>query len=168
MKKYGIEIKWGITFFVAILLWMFIEKLAGLHDEYIEHHAFYTYFFVLPAIAIYALALLEKRKKFYNGYMTWREGFSAGMIMTMVVVILSPIGQLIIHNIITPDYFVNVIEYTVANEIVSREDAENYFNLRSYLIQSIVSALMMGAVTSAVVALFVRNKRSVHSISNSE
>lgn len=166
MKKYGIEIKWGVTFFVAILLWMIIEKLAGLHDEYIQHQAFYTYFFIVPSIAIYALALLEKRRKFYNGYMTWREGFSAGMVVTMVVVILSPIGQLIIHNIITPDYFANVIEYTVANDLVSREDAENYFNIRSYLIQSIVSALMMGAITSAIVALFVRNKRADYSISN--
>ena len=38
------------------------------------------------------------------------------------------------------------------------EDAQAYFNLESYMVQSDVGALMMGIVTSAIVAVFVRSK----------
>lgn len=40
----------------------------------------------------------------------------------------------------------------------SVEDAQAYFNLESYMVQSTVGALMMGIVTSAIVAVFVRSK----------
>ncbi|WP_289024069.1 hypothetical protein [uncultured Salegentibacter sp.] len=38
------------------------------------------------------------------------------------------------------------------------EDAAAYFNLSSYIVQSIAGALMFGVVTAAIVALFVKRK----------
>jgi hypothetical protein len=37
-------------------------------------------------------------------------------------------------------------------------DAEAQFNLKSYIIQSTVGALVMGIVTTAIVAIFTRKK----------
>jgi len=66
VKSVKIEIKWAIVFFVATLLWMLLERLVGLHDQYIDQHALYTNFFAVIAIGVYVLALLNKRKQFYH------------------------------------------------------------------------------------------------------
>lgn len=158
MKKFSIEIKWGILFTIISLLWMYLEKGLGWHDENIADHAIYTNLFAIVAIAVYVIALLDKRKNFYNGKMTWTQGFISGIIISVVVAILSPLAQYITHEWITPGYFPNVIDHTVEKGAMSREAAEEYFNLKSYILQSFFFALVVGIVTSAIVALFVRRK----------
>ena len=59
MKKIKIEIKWAIIFTIMVLVWMFIEKLAGFHSEHIDKHPIYTNFIIIPTIIIYVLALLS-------------------------------------------------------------------------------------------------------------
>tara|TARA_R100001369_G_scaffold25386_1_gene46303 strand:+ start:805 stop:1281 length:477 start_codon:yes stop_codon:yes gene_type:complete len=158
MKNYQIEIKWGVIFFAASLLWMYFEKLMGWHDVLIAKHAIYTNFFGLIAIAIYFFAIHDKRKNFFRGKMSWRQGFVSGVILSIVIALLSPIGQLITHYLISPEYFENAIESSVERNAMKQEDAEAYFNLSSYIVQSIAGALMMGVVTSAIVALVLRKK----------
>lgn len=157
MKKFSIEIKWGIIFSIISLLWMYLEKGLGWHDENIAVHAIYTNIFAIVAIILYVFALLDKRKNFYNGKMTWTQGFISGIIISVVVAILSPLAQYLTHEFITPDYFENAIEYSVESGN-SRENAEAYFNLGSYILQSFFFALTVGTVTAAIVALFVRRK----------
>ncbi len=158
MKKYVIEIKWGILFSIAGLLWMVMEKALGWHDEHLEKQYIYTNFFAILAVAIYVIALLDKRKNFYEGKMNWLQGFISGMIISVVVTLLSPLTQYITSTIITPDYFSNVIKLSVELGKMTQEAAEAYFSLKNYIIQSTVWALGMGAVTSAIVALFVKKK----------
>jgi hypothetical protein len=158
MKKIGIEIKWGILFAVIQLLWMLGERLAGLHDENIEYHAKITNLFALVAIAVYVVALLDKRKNSYQGKMTWKQGFFAGLIITAVVTVLTPLTQYITSAIISPGHFENMIAYTVETEKMTQEAAEAYFNMKSYMIQSIIFAPVIGIVTSAIVAVFTRKK----------
>jgi len=59
---------------------------------------------------------------------------------------------------ITPDYFPNVIDYTVESGEMSQVDAEAYFNLENYLLQAKVGAAVMGLITSVVVAFFLKSK----------
>lgn len=158
MKKYRIEIKWGIIFFVSSLLWMYFEKLMGWHDVLIAKHAIYTNFFGLLAIAIYFFAIHEKRKKFFHGKMTWKEGFLSGLILSIIIALLSPLGQYITHEFITPSYFENVIAYSTETGRMERETAEAYFNLRAYIIQSTAFVLMSGVVTAALAALILKKK----------
>ncbi|TDN87203.1 uncharacterized protein DUF4199 [Salegentibacter sp. 24] len=158
MKNYQIEIKWGVIFFAASLLWMYFEKLMGWHDVLISKHAIYTNFFGLIAIAIYLLAIHDKRKNFFHGKMTWTQGFISGIILTTVIALLSPVGQLFTHYLISPKYFENAIEFAVTTERMERQEAQAYFSLNSYIIQAIAGALMMGVVTSAIVALILKRK----------
>ncbi len=158
MKNYTTEIKWGIIFFVVSLLWMYFEKAMGWHDQLIAKHAIYTNFFGILAIAIYFFAIAEKRKRFFHGKMNWKQGFASGIILTIVIAVLSPIGQYITSYFITPDYFGNAINYSVETERMSRENAEDYFNLNSYIIQAVAGTLMMGVVSAAVVALLLKRK----------
>jgi hypothetical protein len=164
LNNFKTEIKWAFIFVAMMLLWMVMEKLAGLHDVHIDKHPIFTNFVAIPAIAIYALALLDKRKSDYNGYMTYKQGFLSGAIITFIVTLLSPITQYITSAVITPDYFANVIEYTVQEGKMTREDAENYFNLHSYLIQVLIATPIMGLVTTAAVAFFTKKEKPVTTV----
>ena len=159
MKQYSIEIKWGIIFFGVSLLWMFFEKLMGWHDTNIAQHAIYTNLFGLLAIAIYLLALRDKRNNFFGGIMNWKQGFISGVILTVVIAILSPLGQYITFKLITPEYFENIIAYSTENGRMSLDEAKAYFNLGSYITQSVAFALMSGVVTAAIAALIMRRKK---------
>ena len=154
MKKYSIEIRWGIIFFLIGLLWMYFEKAMGWHDELIGKHETYTNFFAIIAILIYVFALLDKRKSYYGGKMTYKEGLISGLIISVVVALLTPFSQWITNTYITPDYFENAINYAIEHKDETRETAEKTFNLQTYMWISFVFALVIGAVTSAIVAMF--------------
>jgi hypothetical protein len=158
MRKYRIELKWAVIFSVAMILWMLGEKFLGLHDEYIADHSFYTSFFAIVAIGIYLLALYDKRRNYHNGFMSWQEGFKSGAILTLGIVILSPFVQLLISQIISPDYFRNITEYSINAGEMNREEAEIYFSLKNYMIQSMVWAAITGIITAAIAALILRRK----------
>lgn len=158
MKRFGIEIKWGVIFTIVMLLWMWMEKLLGWHDEHIDKHRFYTLLFAIPAILVYVLAMLDKRKNHFDGKMTWVQGFITGLGITVAVAILSPLTQYIVSEIITPGYFENAIEYSVKTGELDRARAQEYFNLKNYIWQSMMSAVGFGVFTSAIVALFVKKK----------
>jgi len=158
MKNYQIEIKWGVIFFVISLLWMYFEKLMGWHDVLIAKHPIFSNFFGLIAIGVYLFAIHDKRKNFFRGKMSWRQGFISGVILSIVIALLSPIGQLITHYLISPEFFENAIESSVERNAMQQEDAEAYFNLSSYIVQSIAGALMFGVITAAIAALILKKK----------
>lgn len=159
MKKYTLEIKWALLFVVISLVWMFLEKVSGLHSTHIDKHAIYTNFFAIPAVAVYVLALRDKRRNYYGGVMTYRQGFVCGVIITAIVTVLSPLTQLVTLKVITPDYFQNAITYSVSSGYLAQQEAEKYFSLANYIVQGTVGALVMGILTSAVVALFTRSRQ---------
>ena len=159
MKKFKIEIKWGIIFALITLLWMWLEKSMGLHSENIDKHATLTNIFAVPAILVYVLALLDKRKRYYHDTMSWAQGFTSGLIITVIVTVLTPVNHYIIHTYISPEYFENAIQFAVDSGKMTIQEAENYFNLQSYILQSLLGAVVMGVVTSAIVAIFVRRSK---------
>lgn len=155
MKKYAHEIRWGIYFILMQLIWLGGEKQFGLHNEHISEHAKYSMFVLFPSIAIYVFALLEKRKQL-GGSMTYMQGLVSGILVSIVVMILTPFSVWASNTIISPDYFENVINYTVSQNIKTREQAEAYFNMNNYIFESTMFAPMAGLVTSALVAVFVK------------
>ncbi len=161
MKKLSVEIKWAVLFVVMTFVWMLMERLAGLHSSHIDKHPVYTNFIAIPAIAVYVFALIEKRTKFYGGEMTYLQGFKAGIWITLFVTVLSPLTQVIVSKVITPDYFTNAINYAVTVEKVSQGEAEKYFSLGNYVVQGLIGAPVMGLITSAVVAVFTRGKKKI-------
>ncbi|MBL4857410.1 MAG: DUF4199 domain-containing protein [Idiomarina sp.] len=156
LKTRTTEIKWGVIFIIVSMLWVLIARLVGLHDNYIAYHSTYSNFFALIAIAIYVLALREKREKDLNGSMTWKQGFISGLIIAIVVAVLTPISQWITHVIISPNYFENVSNFAANEGGMDAEQAEVYFTLGSYIIQSMLFALVVGTITAAIVAIFMK------------
>jgi hypothetical protein len=158
MKNIKTELIWAFRFTAMMLLWMVLEKMAGLHDQHIDKHPVFTNFVAIPAITIYVLALLDKRKTDYQGVMNYKQGVLSGLIITAIVTILTPFTQYVTSTFITPNYFANVIKYSVETGKMTQKDAESYFNLNSYMIQATIGALIMGVVTTLIVAIFVRKR----------
>jgi hypothetical protein len=160
MEKVRIEIRWAFIFMGMLLVWMVLERLAGLHNTHIDKHQYLTMLFVIPAIWVYVLALNNKKKNYFNGQMNFKQGFISGILISVIIAVFSPLTQWIISYVITPDYFTNVIAHSVKTGYhKSLEDAEAYFNFKNYVMQSTLWALIMGIVTSAIVAFFVRTKK---------
>jgi hypothetical protein len=158
MKKYRIEIKWAFIHAAMFLLWMVLEKIAGLHDKHWDKQQFVTTLILIPSIIIYVLAIKDKKKNYYSGSMTYKQSFISGVMLTIFMVLLSPFNQLITSYVITPDYFGNVIEHTVKSGLFTQEQAEAQFNIKNYIITSIVAGLVTGVVFSAVISIFTRSK----------
>ncbi len=158
MKKYSIEIKWAVIFLLMGLVWMLMEKMVGLHSTQISKHAIFTNFIAIPAVIIYVLALLDKKKNYYQGIMSYKQGFISGLVITLIVTVLSPLSQYITSTWITPEYFPNIINYSVSNGKMTQAEAESYYNLKSYIIQGLIGAPIMGLITTAIVALFTKSK----------
>ncbi len=158
MKNLRIELNWAVIFIIAQLVWVALERLAGLHDTHIDKHPLFTNLFILVALAVYALALIDKRNNYYGGHMSYKQGFISGLYITAIVTLLSPLSQVVISMVISPAYFENAINYAVQSNQMSREEAEAYYSLSNFIIESLLFAPVAGVVTSAIVAFFVKKK----------
>jgi hypothetical protein len=93
--------------------------------------------------------------------MTYIQGLFSGLVLTLIVVLLTPLSQYISHSIISPAYFSNVIQLTVNSGKMTLLEAEGYFNLMNYITQSLLFATVMGLLTTAVVMIFLRSSPRV-------
>jgi hypothetical protein len=160
MKNITIEIKWALIFSGVVLLWMVLEKISGLHGKYIDYHLYLTNLFAIPAIWLIVLALKDKKKQFYSGQMSYKQGLISGIILSVIIALISPLTQWITSNIITPEYFPNVIKRSVElGYFNSTAEAEANFNYANYAKQGAVGALLMGIITTAIAMIFIKTKK---------
>jgi hypothetical protein len=134
--------------------------LSGLHSSRIHLHPYVTNLFAIVAIVMYVKALKDKRDHDFNGKLTYKEGLISGSIITVIVTLFSPLSQVITHQLISPNYFKNMINYSVSNNLMTALEAETYFELKNYIVISVIGSLVMGLVTTLIVALFVKEKRN--------
>lgn len=159
MKNLKVEFKWAVIFSIVGLLWMVLEKLTGLHDKYLDYQYYLTNLFAIPAIWMMVLALKDKKKNFYDGNMSYKQGLISGIILSIIIALLSPLTQWITTYVITPTYFPNVIKRTVELGMYkTTEEAAAFFNYKNYAIQGMFGALVMGIVTTAIAMIFIRTK----------
>ncbi len=158
MKNLRTEIKWALIFSVLNLLWVLLERTAGLHGSRLHLHPQLTILFIFPTIAVYILALREKKNESFRGQMNYIDGMICGANLTLFITLLSPFVQIISTKLISPEFFKNSIDYSVAKGIMTREHAETYFSLNSYIRQSLLATPVIGLITSALVAYFLRTK----------
>lgn len=162
MENIKIEAKWAIIFTVVMLLWMVLEKLMGLHGKHIQYHMYLTNLFAIPAIVIMVLALRDKKQNFYGGQMSYVQGLISGLILSAFIALLSPLSQWITSFVITPEYFPNVIEYSLETGYFKTiEEAKAMFNYKNYAMQGIFGALIMGILTTVIAMIFIRTKNKL-------
>jgi hypothetical protein len=148
------EIKFALLFSALNIVWMLGEKLAGLHDVRIADHAYYTNYFAIPSILLYAVAMYQKQT-LLGGEMNFKQGFMSGLGITMIVTALTPAIQFIIHTIITPEYFINVRAFAI-KQGMKPEVADTHFTLNSYILLSVFSGFVYGIITTIFTTIMVR------------
>lgn len=158
LKTLKIELKWAFIFSNVALLWFIFEKMLGYHDEKVENQLFFAFIFAIPSLAIYFLAIKDKRKNVFKGLMTWKQGVVSGIFIALFVAIFSIIVNYICLVFISPDFFSNISKHVVATKAMTAVEAENYFNLKNYLLEGIYGALSAGVVASAIMAFFLKTK----------
>lgn len=159
MKNLYIEIKWALLFTTVSILWMFLEKASGLHDQYIDYQMYLTKIFAIPAILMMYLALKEKKNRNYQGQMSYKQGFISGCILAVMIGVLSPLYLWISLTIISPHYFETAISHSVeTGYFKSVAEAEGYFNFNNYLIEGSLMSVVMGVVTTAIIMIFLKKK----------
>lgn len=157
MRKFSIELKWGIVLTVLSLLWSLLEKQMGLHDHQISKHMLYNMIFTFLAVPVYFLAIRDKKVNYFYNVMTWAQGFVSGAIISVVLALLSPLVTLFTYKVVSPLYFEKATQ-TALSKGATLANAQMYFNLESYMLQNAFTALSMGLVVSAGIALLLKNK----------
>lgn len=158
MKNFAIEIKWAINYSIAFMLWMIFEKSIGWHDATIGKQMIYTNLFGFVALAVYFFAFRDKKKNFFNNSITFRQGFMFGVYLSGLIALFAIVTQYITYTFITPNYFDTLIAEVVKNKKQTLEQAQAFFNYKSYLFQSIFGTLSIGIVTGAIIANFMKTK----------
>jgi hypothetical protein len=158
MKNFAIEIKWAINYSIAFMLWMIFEKSIGWHDATIGKQMIYTNLFGFVALAVYFFAFQDKKKNFFNNSITFRQGFMFGVYLSGLIALFAIVTQYITYTFITPNYFDTLIAEVVKNKKQTLEQAQAFFNYKSYLYQSIFGTLSIGIVTGAIIANFMKTK----------
>lgn len=152
------EIKWGVIFALAGLIWVTLEYLAGLHTGFIAWHPILTMFFIIPAVTIMTLAIREKKKSL-GGRITFWQAFLCGMGVSLVVALPGPVNQFIFHRLINPGFFAAMIRQAVDRGGQTLEQAQAFFNFQNYVLQSVIGPVIMGAITSAIIAAIIRTRQ---------
>jgi hypothetical protein len=151
------ELKWGVIFAVMGLIWVTLEYLSGLHGRFIAWHPILTNLIAVPSVIIMVLAILEKRRVL-GGTISFKQAFLCGLGVSVVVAVLSPLTQFIFHTLINPGFFENAIRYGVEQGKTTLAEAQAFFNLQSYMLQSVLAALIMGSITSLVIAAMIKKE----------
>ena len=159
MEKFKIEFKWAILFSISSLIWMYFEKIMGWHTEKVKFQPIYTMLFGFIAIIIYACALINKKKTYFNNEMDWKQGFLSGAILSLIIAAFTPIVQFISYEYISPDFFTNMINYKIQKTQMPLEDAKKYFTLSNYIYMNTFSSLSYGIVISAIISFFIKSKK---------
>jgi hypothetical protein len=107
------------------------------------------------------MALKDKKKNFYGGQMNYKQGLISGIVLSVIIALLSPLTQWITTNVISPEYFPNVIKRSVElGYYKTTAEAEANFNYQNYAKQGAFGALVMGIVTTAIAMIFIRSKKA--------
>lgn len=156
--KMPLELRYALLISFSMLLWLALEALLGLHDKYIAYHPYISMLAVFIPIVFSSMAVKEKRENM-GGNITFKQAFITGLIITVLTALLAVPSQFIFHYWINPDFFDNMISYTVQHGKSSPAQAAMYFNLTSYIAQSVFGTLLFGSVVALIVALLMRTKK---------
>jgi hypothetical protein len=148
-------IRFSIMFSLVSFAWLLIEFLLGLHGEHIDQFLWFDSLFFIPAVAMMVWALRYRRAEMREAWTYW-EGIKLGAIMGAMIGILSIPSLYLFFTYVNPGFFEDFIAFSVGAGQATLEEATDYFNFRSYAMQSAFFPLVAGVVTNALVGFLYR------------
>lgn len=139
------------------MLFLSFEKAMGWHDEHIQYHIVYSLLIIFPQALLFYFALIEKKKKYYQGKITWQQAFLSGGVLSLLIAGISPATMYYMHTFLSPNFLPLAIEKFVASG-GDEATAQSYHSLEAYIKNAILFNVSMGIVLSAIVGVFVKTK----------
>lgn len=159
MSQYRFEIKWSVIYAVVVMLWFLGERIAGLHGRYISRQGDIALLLFFPIILIYFLANIDKKRNFYNGEMTYLQGFLSGLRLTIGILILTPVIQLISSYVISPGFFNTMIDYSVATGSLTPKQAAWQFSYGNFVFTNLLAEIITGVPIAAFVPIWTKSAK---------
>lgn len=152
------ELLAGIAIALATFVWLCLEFIFGLHDRYIDYYLYISNLvYVLPVIGIH-WAIKKRYYALPPGEFQMKDGLMSGVIVFVTAAFLNLFFQFIFVKHINPNFFGNMIAasakkaiMTGDNSIIAIQEAQEHFNLSSYLIQGFTGFLILGLFISIMV-----------------
>ncbi len=167
MKTYAIEIRYALFISAATFIWLMLEYLLGFQDEYVSYHPVVSMFALIIPIAFTFVALRKKREEYYDGVISFKQAFQTGGIIAVICAVITIPIQFIFHYMINPRFFDVMIDVAISNSVKNgknlteaRQQAEAYFNINSYIIQSVVGTLLIGLLLAAILGWGVKRSEA--------
>lgn len=158
MKNFSIEFKWAAIATLVALIWVFIEKMLGFHDEKIRYEMGFALLFNAILILIYWLEIKQKKNEFYNGIITLRQAFMTGIVTCILITVFYPLVQYTAFYQISPDFIDRLTQVIIEDERMTLEEAQKNISFDMFLRNGISGNLSFGIVCSAVIAYFIQSK----------
>ncbi|MCO6176457.1 DUF4199 domain-containing protein [Flavobacterium sp. NRK F10] len=153
MKKIEIELKWSVIYAISYLVWMFFERFLGFHFDKANAEPLFNLLFIPIAVILYILAIKEKKKKYYNGQMDWKQGFGSGIVLSFFIALTSSIIVYITFTILSPEFFEKAIAMSKDQEL-----AKINYNIQAFVKNNIFDKLSFGVVFAAIISYFSKTK----------
>ena len=100
------ETKWAVIATVIVFVWFLVMKMLGWQElENLDTGAFANLIFsIVVFLFVYYMVTREKREPDLRGVMSWKQGFWAGAIMTLIFIPISTLLIYIFINSINPEF----------------------------------------------------------------
>lgn len=158
MSKFKIEFKWAIYYTFLGIMWFQLEKFLGYHDKNIADHPFFTNFIYIFIFILYVLFLIDKKKNFFNGIMSWQQGLLSGVILALFGMILTPFAIYFSLKYVNSSYLENMISYSVSQGM-KLENAQALFNKTTYMLFASFGTFSFGILFAAGAAALLKTKK---------
>ena len=143
------ETKWAAVASVVLFIWLFIEKILGLQvpDKMSTWSTVDIIASLLIFIVVYFMVTREKREHDLRGAMSWKQGFWAAAIMTLIFIPLSTLVVYIFVKAVNPGFAPVFMEF--ATEGSFTRDPVDFF-LASHLFFAFFGGLLFSALFAFV------------------
>jgi hypothetical protein len=145
MSKFEIEFKWAVYFIILLFIWFYVEKILGLHNQYIKWEGLFSLLIIIPQAVLYHFALKTKKIQYYKGDITWKQAFFTGAIISLIIAGLSPIVSYTTTAVISPDFMENLRQES--------GQSVDVFSSNQFATSMLFSLLSNGIVISAVILI---------------
>jgi Protein of unknown function (DUF4199) len=152
-----LALKWSVIYTGMTIAWAVLGKALGLHDTRIQYNLFFNSAVLIPSLPVYVLAIREMSA---SSSMKYGERLLCGLLLTAFVTVLGPLNPVISVVFISPHFFENAIRYSVESGMMTDAEAQQQFNLTTFIVQGFIGAPIFGLVLSLVAALFPRSPRA--------
>ncbi|HMQ70482.1 MAG TPA: DUF4199 domain-containing protein [Ignavibacteria bacterium] len=166
------EFKYGLFSAFLLIVWMIIFYTLLIPN----YHQFGSYVsiiaFFIPFAGIY-FGIREKRIRSNFGYITFKDAFKTGMIITLIISVLMMVFVYVYYEYVNPE-FLNYLNAEAQKKLLasnaSRDEINaeltiiNYkYSLNVQLIEQTLYVLAGGTITSAIASFFLKKTRKEES-----